>query len=129
VLGNLDPAKILVILVIVLVVVGPERLPKVARTLGAAWHEFQRVRQDVADEVRAALPDTGDLPRIPRIPSVRGTLTGFITDTSPPKSGTRDGQARNGQARNGSAAPPVGASTGRANAGVFVPPADDPSMN
>lgn len=124
-LGNLDPAKILVILVVVLVVVGPERLPKVARTLGAAWHEFQRVRQEVVDEVRSALPDTGDLPRIPRIPSVRGTLTGFITDASPPTPAGKDGQARNGATAPTSAR----AATGGARAEVFVPPADDPSMN
>ena len=93
-LGNLDPAKILVILVLVLVLVGPERLPKVARTLGAAWHEFARVRQEVVDEVRAAVPDSEDLPRIPRIPSVRGTLTGFISDASPPSSRTTGGGAR-----------------------------------
>ncbi|MGB9112265.1 MAG: twin-arginine translocase TatA/TatE family subunit, partial [Acidimicrobiales bacterium] len=95
-LGNLDPAKILVILVLVLVLVGPEKLPKVARTLGAAWREFARVRQEVVDEVRAALPDTEDLPRIPRIPSVRGTLTGFISDASPARSAATDARAGNG---------------------------------
>jgi sec-independent protein translocase protein TatB len=126
VLGNLDPAKILVILVVVLVVVGPEKLPRVARTLGAAWHEFTRVRQEVADEVRAALPDTGDLPRIPRIPSVRGTLTGFISDTSPPVREANDGQARNGSDAPAAAARPV---SGGVRAEAFVPPADDPSMN
>jgi sec-independent protein translocase protein TatB len=125
VLGNLDPAKILVILVVVLVVVGPERLPKVARTLGAAWHEFMRVRQEVADEVRAALPATDDLPRIPRIPSVRGTLTGLITDTSqanPSANGEQDG--------NGSAPrTAVSSSAGPVATGAFTPSADDPSMN
>lgn len=107
------------ILVIVLVVVGPERLPKVARTLGAAWHEFARVRQEVADEVRAALPATDDLPRFPRIPSVRGTLTGLISETpsvTPSASGDQDG--------NGAAAP-----AGRVATGAFTPSADDPSMN
>jgi sec-independent protein translocase protein TatB len=124
VLGNLDPAKILVILVLVLVLVGPERLPKVARTLGAAWHEFARVRQEVVDEVRSALPDSEDLPRIPRIPSVRGTLTGFISDASPPGPRTKDGKAGNG-------ARPSAPATRAASGGgeVFAPSADDPSMN
>lgn len=108
-------------MVLVLVVVGPERLPKVARTLGAAFHEFQRVRQEVADEVRAALPETGDLPRIPRIPSVRGTLTGFISDTSPSE-GARDGRSGNGST-------PARPAKAGVRAEVFVPPADDPSMN
>ncbi len=81
-MGSLDPAKILMILVVVLIVLGPERLPKVARQLGAAWHEVTRIRQEVSDEVRAVMPDL-DLTSIPRIPSVRGTLTGLLTDPSP----------------------------------------------
>jgi len=126
VLGNLDPAKLLVILVVVLVVVGPERLPKVARTLGAFWHEFSRVRQEVVDEVRSALPDTGDLPKIPRIPSVRGTLTGLITDSTSQTQPTSNGQPRNGSSAPTQAKRPVHAG---AHTDVFVPPADDPSMN
>jgi TatA/E family protein of Tat protein translocase len=127
VFGNLDPAKLLVILVLILVLVGPEKLPKVARTIGAALHEFQRVRQEVVDEVRAAVPETGDLPRIPRIPSVRGALTGFISDTSatsPAATNTKDGQTPNG-----SSAPPARPAPAGARAGEFVPSADDPSMN
>jgi sec-independent protein translocase protein TatB len=126
VLGNLDPAKLLVILVVVLVVVGPERLPKVARTLGAFWHEFSRVRQEVVDEVRSALPDTDDLPKIPRIPSVRGTLTGLITDSTGQSQPTSNGQPPNGSAAPAPETQPVHAG---AHTGVFVPPADDPSMN
>jgi TatA/E family protein of Tat protein translocase len=124
VFGNLDPAKLLVILILVLVLVGPEKLPKVARTIGAALHEFQRVRQEVVDEVRAAVPDSGDLPRIPRIPSVRGTLTGFISDTTQPAAGTKDGSTPNGSTAPARSRAPTGAP-----AEVFVPPADDPSMN
>jgi TatA/E family protein of Tat protein translocase len=127
VFGNLDPAKLLVILVLILVLVGPEKLPKVARTIGAALHEFQRVRQEVVDEVRAAVPDTGDLPRIPRIPSVRGALTGFISDTQATSSavpGTKDGPTPNG-----SSARPARPTSPVARPDEFVPSADDPSMN
>lgn len=113
------------ILVIVLVVMGPERLPKVARQMGAAWRELTRVRQEVADEVRAALPDPEDLPRVPRIPSVRGTLTGFITDGAP-KPATDGAKAGNGASAADGRTP---VSPGNASADGFVPAADDPSMN
>ena len=58
---NLDPAKLLVILVLILVVLGPERLPRVARQLGGAWREVTRVRDQVTTEVRNAMPDLGEL--------------------------------------------------------------------
>jgi Sec-independent protein translocase protein TatA len=61
---NLDPAKILVIGMLALVLLGPDRLPKVARQLGGAWRELTRLRDQVTDEVRAAFP-VEDLPRIP----------------------------------------------------------------
>lgn len=81
-LGSLDPAKLLVLLVIALVVLGPERLPKAARQLGAAWRELSRIRQQVTDEVRSALPDLGlddlDLPHLPKNPSA--AVSGFVRD-------------------------------------------------
>ncbi len=75
-MGGLDPAKILMILLVAVIVLGPERLPKAARQLGAAWRELTRVRERLEEEVRSALPDL-DLPSIPTIP--RGGLTGYLT--------------------------------------------------
>lgn len=77
-LGNLDPAKLLIILVLALVVVGPERLPKSARQAGSAWRELTRVRQQVVDEVRSAVPELDSLPQIPRLKP--GALSGFLND-------------------------------------------------
>lgn len=73
-LGSLDPAKVLVILIVALVVLGPERLPKAARQLGAAWRELTRMRDQVTEEVRTAIPDLG-LPRIPP-----GAVSGFVRE-------------------------------------------------
>lgn len=74
-MGSLDPAKLLVILVVALIVLGPERLPRVARQLGSAWHELTRIRDQVTDEVRAAMP-VDAIPHIPRM--VPGSITGFV---------------------------------------------------
>src|SRR5882724_2096215 len=51
--------ELLVILVVALVVLGPKRLPEVARTLGKAMAEFRRQTTDIMDEfqVQAMLED------------------------------------------------------------------------
>ena len=54
---SLSPAKLLVILVIALIVLGPEKLPQVARQIGAAWHDMRRWRARVEDEVRGTFPN------------------------------------------------------------------------
>jgi sec-independent protein translocase protein TatB len=78
VVGYLDPAKLLVILTVALIVLGPERLPRAARQMGRALHHLTQVRDQVIQEVKSALPD--DLPRIPRTPS----LSGFLSDLTRP---------------------------------------------
>lgn len=53
----LDPGKLLVIGAVALVVVGPEQLPKVARTIGSLWHDFSRWRATLDEQVRGVFPD------------------------------------------------------------------------
>ena len=79
-MGGLDPTKIFLILVIALIVVGPERLPGLARQLGGTWRELNRMREKFEQEVRAAVPDL-DLPNIPTSPSraITGYLTGLVS--------------------------------------------------
>jgi len=80
--GGLDPAKIFLLLVIALIVVGPERLPGAARQLGGAWRELNRLRAKFDEEVRALVPDL-DLPNIPTSPAkaVTGYLSGLVSGT------------------------------------------------
>jgi sec-independent protein translocase protein TatB len=79
--GALDPEKILAVLVIALIVLGPEKLPRVARQLGAAWRELTKFRDKVEREVRDAFPDV-DLPKIPARPS--RAVAGFLSDLTSP---------------------------------------------
>lgn len=68
---SLSPAKILVVLVVALLVLGPEKLPGVARQLGAAWGELRKLRTRLEREVREVLPDlppTHELTRAVRSP-------------------------------------------------------------
>jgi Sec-independent protein translocase protein TatA len=53
----LSPAKILVILVVALVVLGPDKLPKVAKQVGGLWSDFRKFRQKLESGVRDTFPD------------------------------------------------------------------------
>jgi sec-independent protein translocase protein TatB len=53
----LSPAKVLIILVVALVVLGPDKLPKVARQVGALWGEFRKFRDRLESDVRGNFPD------------------------------------------------------------------------
>jgi TatA/E family protein of Tat protein translocase len=49
---SLGPAEILVILVIALLVFGPEKLPDIAKQVGKGMREFRRVQQHLSTELR-----------------------------------------------------------------------------
>lgn len=61
---DLSPIKILVVLVVALVVLGPDKLPTVARQLGALWHDLRLWRSRLEREVRGAFPDLPSPQRI-----------------------------------------------------------------
>lgn len=46
--------ELLVILVVALIVLGPKRLPEVAKALGKGLAEFRRATSDLTDELRGA---------------------------------------------------------------------------
>ena len=53
----LSPAKLLVILVVAVVVLGPEKLPKVAKQIGSLWGDFRKFRERLESDVRGSFPD------------------------------------------------------------------------
>jgi sec-independent protein translocase protein TatB len=53
----LDPAKLMIILIVALVVLGPDKLPVLAKQMGAAWGEIRRFRERLETEVRGTFPD------------------------------------------------------------------------
>ena len=59
------------IVVVVLLLLGPDKLPEVAHKLGSSWRALKRIQERVESEVREAIPDlpsTGDLARMARSP-------------------------------------------------------------
>lgn len=126
---NLDPGKVLVVLVVALVVLGPDKLPRAARQLGAAWNQLRRWRARLEDEVRGTFPD---LPQASTIgEAVRSPLR-FLDRLADEHDGAGDGGApvaggasATSRAVPDPAAPGHGALPSRPGA---VPPGD-PSMN
>ncbi|MDH2903151.1 MAG: twin-arginine translocase TatA/TatE family subunit, partial [Actinomycetota bacterium] len=91
---SLSPMKIFIIVAVVVILLGPDKLPEVAHKLGATWQSLRRFQQRIEDEVRGSLPDlpsTGELARMARNPvTVLNQLADRVTnadvDDGPPAS-------------------------------------------
>jgi len=68
--------ELIVILVVALVVLGPARLPELARTLGKAMAEFRRQSSDIMDEFQQQV----------RVEEEAGRRAKVKTPQSPPAS-------------------------------------------
>ena len=82
--------ELLVILVVALVVLGPNRLPELARTLGKAMAEFRRQTTDIMDEFQHQMRVEEDTARRatakPPTPTPAPTSTSSDTGGTPPPS-------------------------------------------
>jgi TatA/E family protein of Tat protein translocase len=88
---NLDPGKLLVIAVVAIILLGPDRLPQVARQVGAAWRSFNEFRHRMESEVRSSMPDlppTSEIARLARSPSA---LLNHLSTLSPEDEEEPDG--------------------------------------
>ncbi len=122
---NLDPGKLLVIAVVAIILLGPDKLPQVARQAGNAWRSLNEFRHRMESEVRTSMPDlppTSEIARLARSPSALLThLSNLSTDEEAP---------------DGSFEPPAAAETAPAAAGdepidppvaPVIAPVDPPS--
>jgi Tat protein translocase TatB subunit len=57
---NIGPDKLILLFVIALIVLGPDKLPQAARTMGRVLAEFRRISGSLQSEVREALSDPKD---------------------------------------------------------------------
>ncbi len=112
----LSPAKLLVIVVIALVVLGPDKLPTVAKQIGGLWADFRRFREKLESEVRGSFPDlpsTDTITRAVRSPlafldnlaETDGSVNGPASDAAA-GAGSPDGQGN--AVRQGGTEPPAG---------------------
>ena len=65
-LGNLSGSEILILLLIVLLVFGANRLPDTGRAIGKGLREFKRALSDAQDSITR--PDGEDAPASPSAP-------------------------------------------------------------
>lgn len=87
---NLDPSKLLVVAVVMIIVLGPERLPHFARQVGGAWRSFSEFRHGMESEVRNSLPELPtptELAAYARSPSA---LLDRLSSTMPADDGAAD---------------------------------------
>ena len=54
---NLDPAKLLIIAVVAVILLGPDKLPQFARQVGGAWKSLNEFRHRMEADVRGHMPD------------------------------------------------------------------------
>ena len=101
---NIGTPELLVILIIALLVVGPQRLPELSRQLGRGLREFRKIQDDVKDMVKVDL-DTPDAPPpsapagSPMAPGVHRTRRPATTDGSGANgNGAQDAAPRDGHA-------------------------------
>ncbi len=92
---NIGGQELLVILAIALIVVGPSKLPDLARSLGKGLREFRKVQDDVKDMVRFDLDPGSDRPVSrgpvrPTKPRVGGGPGTAATDEPPATNGAAE---------------------------------------
>jgi sec-independent protein translocase protein TatB len=132
-MGTIGPEKILVVLVVALIVLGPEKLPKIARQAGKAWSDFRRFREGLEAEVRGAFGDDGDTPITSPVTSIRDTLRDTVSSagTSPTAAGSAEGSGSAGAESPVPTPSPPGSrppALSPAPSELPIPP-DDPSLN
>lgn len=71
---NLDVGKLLVIGVVALIVLGPDRLPRAARHVGSFWRALNEQRQRMESEVRKTVPDLPSSVELARLARSPGAL-------------------------------------------------------
>jgi sec-independent protein translocase protein TatB len=68
---SLSPVKLLVIAAVIMLLMGPDKLPEIAHRVGSSWRALKRLQERMESEVREAIPDlpsTSDIARIVRSP-------------------------------------------------------------
>src|ERR1700728_2052687 len=54
---SLNPEKLFIVFIVAMILLGPDKLPKLARQLGAGWAKVREFQQRIEGEVRETMPD------------------------------------------------------------------------
>ncbi len=126
---NLDPDKILVILAVALVVIGPEKLPSSARKLGEALHKFTAFKDRVTNEVKDSLPEVDEETKqaLNLIKNVAKPTRYFSNSAKPILASQLNSTANNGEQEIGSTSIRVSPEKIGEGSPLFLP--QDPRLN
>lgn len=82
-MGSVGVPEVMLVLLVMLILLGPEQLPKAAQGLGKAVHEFRRITGGFDAEVRAVIQEVmGPLSQVAGgVGGVGGAITGGILGT------------------------------------------------
>ena len=75
---NLTPNEVLIIALVALIVLGPQRLPDAARQIGKGYRELRKMSTSVRAEIDTALKEPVEAITQP-IEEIRGTITETVT--------------------------------------------------
>jgi sec-independent protein translocase protein TatA len=100
---SLGPAEILVILVVALLVFGPNKMPEIGRQVARGVREFRRVQQHLSSELQSVVSDLDPTAPTPANPATASS-GGDTVPTLPPKDITETSAA---EAPGHDADPPV----------------------
>jgi sec-independent protein translocase protein TatA len=112
---SLGPAEILVVLVIALLVFGPNKMPDIARQVGKGMREFKRVQQHLKSELRDVVSEFDapsgttpavDIDPVPMLPPKDDQIGDAPAAADPPPA-TPVGDAEPGPAEPGGPADPA----------------------
>ena len=113
---QLGPAEILVVLVIALLVFGPNKLPEVGRQVGSAYRELRRFQRSLTSEMSDVFADdvsdgAAPAPSLPPKPDAASEADARQSDVRGPnvsESGSgepKSGEPKSGEPKSGDRAP------------------------
>jgi TatA/E family protein of Tat protein translocase len=77
---SLSPLKLLVVAAVIMLLLGPDKLPEVAHRLGAGWRALKKLQEKMEAEVREAIPDLPSASEIARIARSPVSLLNQLAD-------------------------------------------------
>jgi Tat protein translocase TatB subunit len=79
---NIGPEKLMLVLVVALIVLGPDKLPNAARQIGRYVNDFRRISQSFQDELRGAIDLANTSPPQPGAGDTTGGAAAAPADTT-----------------------------------------------
>jgi TatA/E family protein of Tat protein translocase len=126
---ELSPLKILVVVAVILLLLGPDKLPETAHRLGLAWRSIKKLQEKVESEVRDAIPDlpsTGDIARMARSPV---TLLNQLADQAEARSNPMSERVESSDVLDAEPTPPLISQPTPVRRTESSTPPSDPSLN